>query len=331
MVATAMQSVRTVLRRPYAHLAGLAITVLVVQQFVESSSSLFLVQLMALYALAALGLNIILGMAGLLSVAQAAVMALGGYTAGLLMIKAQLPFVVALLVAGAASAVLSAFVGLAALRISSHYFILVTLAVAEALSLLLINEEDLTGGYNGIGGIPPLVIGGLDLSSPLALAVVAIVTLFIGWYVADALAASRSGHGIHAGGADPQLAMASGINVARLRFGASVTGGVYAGVAGALYAETLLYLGPGDFSLGKALLILLIVVIGGMGSNAGTVAAAVILVYLSEGLLRLTTVGPLVYGLGIMVILVIAPNGLDGVARRLRRAFGRILERRVAR
>jgi branched-chain amino acid transport system permease protein len=313
--------------RPLSYLAGLGVALLAVRLVVQTPSGLYLVALMAVYSLAALGLNIILGMGGLLSVAQAAVMAVGAYTAAIVLVRWHLPFLLALLLAAGVSALLSAFASLAALRVSSHYFILVTLGIAEAVTLVLVNETALTGGENGLSGIPPFAVGGVDLSSPWATAAVALVVLFVGWYVASAFRASRLGHAAFAAGVDPQLAMACGVSVTRARLVAAVTGGVFAGVAGVLFAEALQFLGPGDFELDKALLLLLMVVIGGMGSNAGTVVAACLLTYLSEGLLHLTTIGPLIYGVGIMVILVLAPNGLAGAVRKGRRRVEALLNR----
>ncbi|WP_291414814.1 branched-chain amino acid ABC transporter permease [Actinophytocola sp.] len=313
--------------KPLWYPVGLAVALLCVQFAARTTAELFLVALMAIYALAALGLNIIFGVAGLLSVAQAAVMAFGGYTSALLMVRLDFSFLAALPAAAVASALLSAFAGLAALRVGSHYFILVTLGVAEAALLVMINEEQLTGGYNGLVGIPPLSLAGVDMSSSDAVATVSIVALFIGWYVANAMRASRFGSGAAAAGADPQLAMACGVDVPRQRVLASAAGGAFAGVAGALFAEALQFLGPGDFGVDKALLLLLIVVIGGAGSNGGTVLAAIMLTYLSQGLLTLTTVGPLVYGLGIMVILVFVPRGLAGLAGTGRRVVAAIARR----
>lgn len=313
--------------RPLAYPVGFLVAIVVIRMITDTSSGLFLVALMALYALAALGLNVILGMGGMLSVAQAAVMAVGGYTSALLLIKADLPFVLTLLAAAVSCALLSAFASLAALRVSSHYFILVTLGIAEAVSLVLVNQEELTGGYNGLTGIPPLMVAGLDLSTPWAIAVVSVVVMVIGWYIADAFRGSRIGYGTVFAASSPQVAMACGIDIAKLRIAAAAIGGVYAGVAGALFAEALQFLGPADFGLDKALILLLIVVIGGMGSNMGTVCAAILLTYLSQGLLDLATVGPMVYGLGIMTILVIAPNGLAGMARSGSRAAKAMLSK----
>lgn len=314
--------------RPLWYPLGFVVVLLCVRGFVPTSSGLYMVGLMAVYAVGSLGLNLMFGMGGMLSLAQAAIMAVGGYAAVLTMTKLGAPFLVSLLVAAVLSAVCSALASLSALRVATHYFVLVTMGIAQIVSLFLVNQQSLTGGFDGLTGIPPLSIGGLDLSDPWSMAVVTLVLLFVGWYAADAFRASRIGYAAVASSDDPQIAMACGISIARARMSAATVGGLYAGVAGAFFAELLQFLGPSDFGLDKALLFLLIVVIGGLGSNAGTVVAAVVLTYLSQGLLQLKAVGPLVYGLGIMVILVAVPNGFAGIAHRLRGLLGTYSKRK---
>jgi branched-chain amino acid transport system permease protein len=314
--------------RPLWYPLGFVLVLLGVRAFVQTPSALYMVGLMAVYAVGALGLNLMFGMGGMLSLAQAAIMAVGGYASALTMTKLGLPFLLSLVIAAVLSAVFSVIASLSALRVATHYFVLVTLGVAQIISLFLINQQSLTGGFDGLSGIPPLAIGGLDLSSPWMMAVVTLAVLFLGWYGADAFRSSRAGYAAVASSDDPQVAMACGISIARARMVAATIGGMYAGVAGAFFAELLQFLGPSDFGLDKSLLFLLIVVIGGLGSNAGTVVAAVVLTYLSQGLLQLRAVGPLVYGLGIMVILVAVPNGFAGIVHRVRGLAGAFSRKR---
>jgi branched-chain amino acid transport system permease protein len=314
--------------RPLWYPLGLVLALFVVRLAVHTPSGLYLVALMAVYAIAALGLNVMFGMGGMLSLAQAATMAVGGYTSALSVTRLGLPFLLSMLVGAMCAAVISAFASLTAMRVATHYFVLVTLALAETISLFLVNQETLTGGFDGLPGIPPLVIGGVDLSGPWPLAATMMAVMFLAWYVADAFRASRTGYAAVASSDDPQIAMACGISIARARLVAGTVGGVYAGIAGALFGQVLLFLGPSDFGLDKALLFLLVVVIGGLGTNVGTVVAAFALTYLSQGFLQLREIGPLVYGVGIMVILVAAPNGIAGIAQRVHQVTAGLARRR---
>jgi branched-chain amino acid transport system permease protein len=304
--------------RPLWYPLAFVLVLLGLRGFVQTPSALYMVGLMAVYAVGALGLNLMFGLGGMLSLAQAAIMAVGGYVSALAMTKLGLSFLLSLVIAAVLSAIFSALASLSALRVATHYFVLVTIGIAQIISLFLVNQQSLTGGFDGLAGIPPLTIAGRDLSDPWLMAIVTLAVMFVGWYAADAFRSSRAGYAAVASSDDPQVAMACGISIPRARMVAATVGGLYAGVAGAFFAELLQFLGPSDFGLDKALLFLLIVVIGGLGSNAGTVFAAVLLTYLSQGLLQLKAVGPLVYGLGIMVILVAVPNGFAGVVHRVR-------------
>ncbi len=310
---------RLLLPRPLRYLLLLAVIALALRLFEPSGSRQYLITLMCINALAALGLNVILGMTRLLSIAQAALMAVGGYTCALMLVDWHMSFLIAALAGILASGVVSSFAGLVAGRIRSHYYILVTLGIAGTISLILVNQIDLTGGDNGLGGIPPLTVGALTLSSSPQILGLSLAVLIVGWYLAEALRQSRAGRAMFAVGANEYLAFAAGMSPLRTRVLASAVGGLYAGLAGVLLAEALLFLGPADFDLGQALLLLLIVVIGGMGSNVGTVVGAVLVTYLSQGFLTLTSTGSLVYGLGIMLILLVAPGGLAGISQRLYR------------
>jgi branched-chain amino acid transport system permease protein len=111
--------------------------------------------------------------------------------------------------------------------------------------------------------------------------------------------------------------MTCGINIMACRLAVAAVGGAFAGLAGVLYAETIGYLDPGDFTIRLAILFLVMVVVGGIGSNAWTVFAAVVFTYLTDGLTGLTTTGPLIYGLTIVVVLLVAPGGVASIAARI--------------
>jgi branched-chain amino acid transport system permease protein len=119
----------------------------------------------------------------------------------------------------------------------------------------------------------------------------------------------------------------SGIATGRARFAATAIGGAFAGLAGALLVIDDAYIGPQSFDIDTAGLLLLMIVLGGPGSNAGTVLAATILTVLLQGTLTMTTIGQLIYGVAIMALIIVAPEGLAGLARSV--PFGR--RRRAAR
>ena len=279
-----------------------------------SGATLQTINLAIIYGIGALGLNLIFGLSGLLSIAQAAIMGVGGYTLTFAM-GGELAILPSLVLACLTGAVVSALTGLAAARIRSHYFILLTLALAEALLLIDQNNPNLTGGSNGmpVPGAPHIFR--FDLATSGGFYFVAIPLLVLSWYLAESFKRARPGLALRALNADEYLAAISGIATARARFYVTFIGGAFAGLAGALLAVDDAYIGPQNFDIDTASLLLLIVVVGGPGSNAGTIVAATILTVLLQGTLMMTIVGQLIYGVAIIVLIIAAPQGLAGLGR----------------
>jgi branched-chain amino acid transport system permease protein len=300
-------------RRVVAYLVLWA-ALLALPALLRSDAMLQTVNLAFIYGIAALGLNIIFGLSGLLSIAQAAIMGVGGYALAFAM-AGSLGMVPAAALACLAGALISGLTGLASARIRSHYFILLTLALAEALILLDQNNPELTGGSNGMPLQGSTQILGFDLSTSTGLFYIAMPLLLLSWYLADAFKRSRPGLALRALNADEYLALMSGIATGRARFYATLIGGAFAGLAGALLALDDVYIGPQNFDLDTSSLLLLIVVLGGPGSNAGTIAAATVLTVLLQGTILMTTVGQLIYGLAIVILIIVAPGGLAGLGR----------------
>lgn len=269
--------------------------------------------LVTVYAIAAIGLNIIFGLGGLLSIAQAAVMAVGAYTLVLILNHYSIGMFVALVLASLGGAIASGITGAIAIRIRSHYFILASLVIAEGAILVITNEIGLTGGSNGLPLSKPGTLLGVSLSDPVQFPLVAVPVLALVWYCGQCVKISRFGIALHAIRSDEYLALAAGIPTHRCRFWATLVGGAFGGVAGGMLAALNSFVGPQDFGLDTAILLLLIVVFGGMASNGGTVLAAVVLTVLTQGLLTVTGVGDLVYGVAILVLLIFARQGLAGV------------------
>lgn len=296
--------------------AALMVALATVPVWMRSTVALQTINLALIYAIAALGLNIIFGLSGLLSIAQAAVMGAGAYALVLAMggTVGLIPAVVLAVIAGA---VISGLTGLASARIRSHYFILLTLALAEAVLLLIVNNPDVTGGSNGMPLAGGLQLLGLDLSTAWGLFYLVMPLLVISWYLADCFKRCRTGLALRVLSTDEYLALMVGVATWRARFVATMIGGGFAGLAGALLAIDDSYIGPQNFGIDTAALLLLIVVLGGPGSNAGTVVAATILTVLLQGTVTLTVVGKLIYGLAIIALIIFAPGGLAGLTEML--------------
>lgn len=343
--APAPGGLRAVLRRPgvagrqrpmLVRLVVVAVVVQVVPDLI-SAPNLLTLNLGCTYAIAAIGLSVIFSMGGFVSVAQAAVMATGGY-ALILLFGPHLGLPLALGAACLTGAAVSAVTGLVGARVRSHYFILISLAVAESIGLVLTNATGLTGGANGVAIKAPASIFGLELGTPLGYFRFIAVLVVVAIYVADSLRASRGGLALRAQTVDEYLALSAGVAIGRYRILATVVGGALAGLAGGMVAILDSFLGPQNFGLDIAILLLLMVVIAGTGRAGSVVVSALILTFLSQGLLTLTSTGRLIYGVGLIVLIIFAPEGLGGLPRAaralLRRvapgASGRLLDRSSA-
>lgn len=282
-------------------------------------------------AIAAIGVNIILGYAGLISVAHAATMAIGAYASVLVMTRLGLPFVPAFFVATLLGGVVSALVGVLGTRVRPNYFLLITVGIHQVTFLVLINEAWLTGGPTGIFGVPDAAIGPLRFGTDREFYGLAVVSFVLGLFLAERLRHSRDGRAMFALRLHESAAAISGVPVARYRVLAMLIAGMYLGAAGSLFAHLVGFLGTESFGLPLALQLTLIVVVGGIGSNVGAALSAAALMLVTEQFRDVGRLWVLFYGLLIMILMVVAPRGLAGFALFARESLRRWTDRIVKR
>lgn len=320
-------------RNPHRPRPTYFLLVLVICQLaslVLPAGTTLVLDLAVVYAVGAVGLNIIFGYSGLVSIAQGALMAVGGYATAILSSK-DVGLGVALIIAAAGGGLVSLAIGLVGTRVRSHYFILASLAIAELVSLIAINETGLTGGSNGIALGGDGHIFGIQVASATSFFRLAVCFLAVIAYFADALYASRGGLAMVALAGNEFAALASGVNARRHFAIANLAGGVLGGVAGWMLVILDGFTGPADYGIDIATILLLVVVVGGRARQGSLALAAVILTTLSHGLLSLQAVGDLIYGAGIVVLIVLAPRGIGGLAEWLRQNVANARSRGPAR
>ena len=285
--------------------------------WVSNPYVLSVLTLAALYAIFASSWDILSGYIGQLNFGHAVFFGVGAYTAGFLG-----PHLPPLLVfpAGALAAVAFAFlVGLPCLKLRGPYLSLTTLVFPLILERLAFTFRDLTGGEYGISVASPLAGTGLYYASLALLAATLAVLLVV--------AESRLGRTFRAIGDDDLAAMAAGVNTTRYKLGAFVLGAALAGLGGVLYAYHLRHVGPEVFGLFTSFAIVIMGIVGGMGTILGPAIGAYFLTLLGESLREIETYRLLVYS-GVMILCVLfLPRGLwslgealPALARRLRRA-----------
>jgi branched-chain amino acid transport system permease protein len=263
---------------------------------------------------ALLALSVYLTLAcGLLSVANAAFMGIGAYTAALLTLHTTLPFPAALLLGALAAAATALLIGRPTLRLSGVYLAMATLAFGEVVRIILLNAEDLTGGALGLNGIPQL--------TGLGHVVIALAATL---YVTLRCARSRIGRTSLAISQDETASEVMGLNVCAYKLVVFVLGAALAGLAGGLNAHFTFFISPNEYGFERGVEILTMGVLGGTGSPWGAVIGAVLITLLPELLRGLGHYRPLINGAILIVIILYSPKGIWDLTRFLHRRAPRV-------
>ena len=270
-----------------------------------------------IWILLALGLNIAMGYAGQFNLALGALWGAGAYTAALLLTNWGVPFWINLPLSIIVAAILAGFVGLPSFKVRSHYLALVTIALGEAMNLVLVNEDQITGGALGINRIPMPNIFGFPLNTDERYYYLILIMVILGYLIGRQIVGHRIGRAFRALRDDFQAARAMGVNTGFYQILAFVISGAYAGAAGALYAQLNTYISPDIFTFNSALIVLTMILVGGMGSLPGSIVGTVLLLIMNEYLrvfARWQLVG---YGTAIIVVVLFLPGGVVELARRV--------------
>ena len=285
----------------------------------------FIIATMALTAIVGIGLNVLVGLTGQVSFGHVGFYAIGAYTVAILTTAVKLPFTLALLAAAVLSGLTGALLALPALRVRGPYLAMITIAFGFIVENVAVEWRELTGGQNGIMGIPsPMAFDASFGERGVALLAIGIagVLLYAFWH----LSASDWGKAMR-GVKDSELAAESiGINPVAVKTTAFAVSAVCAGIAGGLFAPLSGFVTPSTFTFSQSLLFVLVVMIGGAGSVTGPLVGAAIVVLLPEFLAGLAEYRLLFFGGLLLLVLWIAPEGIVGETSRLlrRRTAGRV-------
>ncbi len=275
-----------------------------------------------LFALLAVGMGLVMGIAGQVNLAQIAFFGVGAYATAIFTTRDGYGFWTAALLAMIATALTGIVVGTPALRVQSHYLGIVTLGLAVAFTDWITNAP-VTNGDSGISGIPTPPLFGIDLSSQYLYYYLELIVLAGGLAFGLFVVHTPLGRRMRAMRDDPLAAGAAGTEIRLLRLIAFVLASVYGGAAGVLYAGMIGYIAPETFSIADMFLLLAMVIIGGRRSLAGCVIGAVALTVVQQELINLAAYAQLGYGLVVVLVVVFAPAGLVGIPGRLAVRFRR--------
>ncbi len=271
----------------------------------------------SLFAILAASFNLLIGFAGLFALSQAAFFGIGAYTTAILATKFGLAFPLPLLAGVLLTAVVGMLVALPALRIGGDHLVIVTLALQIIVIAVMVNWRSMTGGTDGIAGIPKIVFWGTPLDTPARFLPFALAVTAACLAIAARLASSPFARAVRAMRASEAAVMAVGKNVVAIKLAVFAFSAGLAAVAGALYAQYIGYVSAETFTLDLTIYVLAMVILGGSGNLWGSVLGAVVLTLLPE-LLKFIALPPdiadksraVLYGLALIGILLVRPQGI---------------------
>ena len=263
-----------------------------------------------LYALLALSLNVILGQAGIFHMGHAAFYAVGAYVTAILNTHYQIPILLLIPVAGAAAALFALIVARPIIHLRGDYLLIVTIGIVEIVRIALINDVfGLTGGANGIFGIARPELFGIKIRKAIQFyyliwIMVGLTVLLFHW-----LSESRFGRALNCIKEDDTAAEGCGMDVAHLKLMAFVIGAFWAGMAGNLFAAKMTIISPSSFTFWESVVVFAVVILSG-GSQIGVLLGTFLIVALPEMFRDFASARMLVFGLALMIMMVVRPQGL---------------------
>jgi branched-chain amino acid transport system permease protein len=283
-----------------------------------------LLNIAILNAIVVLGLNFATGWTGQINFGQAAFYGLGAYATAIAT-KSGLPWIVTPVISVIVVLAASLVLGLPTLRLRTYYLAMTTIGFGEIVRLIIVHWEPVTGGTSGLRAIPGITVFGFGPQGQIQHYYLLIAALALATLVAARIRQSALGRAMIATRDSEIAAEQSGVDTTRTKLLAFMIGAVYAGIAGCLYASSIRFISPDSFSGVQAVLLMTMLIVGGMGSIAGCIVGAVALTLLPEVLRFLGQWYLVLYGLGVIVVIVLLPGGLASMmaALPIRRAGAR--------
>ncbi len=297
-------------------LAALGVAALLYLPYFVGSYLSDVLDMVGLYTLMGLGLNIVVGFAGLLDLGYVAFFAIGAYTTGVLTSVgplgiAHLPFWVALIISVLAAMTAGILLGIPVLRMRGDYLAIVTLGFGEIIRILALSDwlKPYIGGAQGILQIPQPQIGSFVFLKPQHFYYLILVGIALAWFVAVRLRDSRIGRAWMAMREDEDVAEAMGINLVSTKLMAFAFGASFSGLSGAIFAAKVGSIFPHSFNLLISINVLSLIIVGGIGSLPGVVVGSLLLVGLPELLREFAEYRLLMYGIALIAMMLLKPEG----------------------
>ena len=287
---------------------------------------MLILSLSGIFVIASIGLDLLFGYSGQISIGQAAFYAVGAYTSAILTTKLGVSVWLGMLAGGLLATVFAALVALPICKLVHMFLALVTIGIGELTYQAIINLPDLTGSFTGVRAIPMPRIGAyvFNVSSYYYIVLAFVVLSLI---VKQRIVDSRIGRAFIAIRENTDAANAMGINVTYYKVVAFACSAAFTGIAGALYAHYIGFISPETFTLDQSVLFLTAVLCGGMGTFVGPIIGAVVITLINEAIQALGAYQMLVYGIFIVVAVIYVPEGLVGVVKMIQRNLFKVVHR----
>lgn len=324
--------------RHYIGLLALALLIAATPLVVGNDYYLGMLVFAGLNCLACIGLSLLMGYAGQISLGHAAFIGIGAYVSGYLTVRLGVGIWPAMIAGVGACMVMALIIGVPALKLKGHYLGMATLGFGEILYIVAVAAIGITGGPEGINSIPRLHLFDFVLNSDTRFFYFTWALVLAGLFFALNLIHSRVGRGLMAVHGSEDAAGSLGVNTARYKIQVFVLSAVYAGLAGCLYAHYVNYIDPGPFGVMHSVLLVTMVAVGGIHHIWGAVGGAVFLSLLPElltllseyfegtGIQYQSDYDTLVYGAILLLVMLFLPEGIAGgvnaLAGKARRLFG---------
>jgi len=287
-----------------------AAAVLLVASVVDNDYYFTLLNFIGIYTLLAVGLNLLMGYGGQISLGHAAFFGLGAYASGILTatygVNPWLALVAGLVICGGAAFL----IGVPALKLRGYYLAMATLGFGIIVYIILNEAQPWTGGPSGLAGIPSLSVGGWSFNTPGRLYLLIWPTVGVILGLSANLVDSRTGRALRALHDSEAAAESLAVDTAKLKLKIFVWSALYASLAGSLYAHTLNFIAPASFGFMFSIKLVTMVVLGGMASIWGSLLGAAVLTVLPEVLTLFQDFEVVIFGAILMVVMIFLPQGL---------------------
>jgi branched-chain amino acid transport system permease protein len=309
--------------RRYQAIGLLALAAIALPRAMSADYQLHLAAIIGINTIIVLGLNLLMGYAGQVSLGQAAFVGIGAYASAILTVKVGLSPWLGMAAAVALGALTAAIVGVPLLKLRGHYLAMGTLGFGMIVHIVLVQWDKLTDGTVGIMGIPPLSAAGVALESAPSMYYLVALCVVVSTALAANIIDSRVGRAMRAVHGSEVAAETSGVDTARYKLQVFILSGALAGLAGSLYAHHVSYVHPDTFGFAYSIQLVVMAVLGGMASIWGAVIGASAVTIIGEELRQYQEYSTILFGAVLMAVMIFMPGGIwrgaGDLYRRLRR------------